>query len=108
MSSGSAIHCFHKIETGSDIQVSWNCLIMDSDAHSIYGLDDKKLNYPQEIILGDHVWVGCDCTILKGVHIPNGCIIGAKSLVVNGNFEENTIIAGHPARTIKKIKAWKL
>ena len=46
------------------------------------------------------------CTILKGVNLPNGTIVGTCSLV-NKKFEkENTLIAGTPARIIKENVAW--
>ncbi|WP_114996874.1 hypothetical protein [Helicobacter fennelliae] len=52
-------------------------------------------------IIGDDVWIGRDCLICSGAHIPRGCIIGAGS-VVRGKFEPYSIIIGNPARCIKK------
>ena len=50
------------------------------------------------MIIGNNVWVGANCTILKGVSIGNGAIIA----VVTGDVPEYTIVAGVPARVIKK------
>jgi acetyltransferase-like isoleucine patch superfamily enzyme len=52
------------------------------------------------IIIGNDVWIGANCTILDNVNIPDGCIIGANS-VVTKNFEPYSIIAGVPAKFIK-------
>lgn len=43
-------------------------------------------------------------TIFKGTRIPSNCVIGANSFVYGYKFNENTIIAGNPAKIIKQIK----
>ena len=53
------------------------------------------------ITIEDKVWIGFDCTILNGVTIGEGAIVGAKS-VVRENVEPYTIVAGNPAVVIKK------
>jgi galactoside O-acetyltransferase len=54
------------------------------------------------IIIHDKVWIGFGCTILHGVTIGEGAIVGAQS-VVRRNVEPWTIAAGNPAVFIKKI-----
>ena len=54
-----------------------------------------------DTIIGNDVWLGQNSTILPGVHIGNGAIIGLNS-VVGSNVEDYTIVAGNPARCIKK------
>jgi len=49
----------------------------------------------------DDVWIGAGATILDGVSIGKGAIVGASSLV-NKNVPEYTIVAGIPAKTIKE------
>ena len=61
---------------------------------------------PNPVIIGKNVWIGSDCTILPGVKIGDGAIIGAGS-VVTKNVEKNTIVAGNPAKFIKKIEKSK-
>lgn len=58
---------------------------------------------PNSVIIGKHVWIGSDCTILPGVEIGGGAIIAAGS-VVTKNVPQNTIAAGNPARIIKEIE----
>lgn len=54
-----------------------------------------------DTIIGNDVWIGQNATILAGVHIGDGAIIGANSVVAS-NVEPYTIVAGNPAKTIRK------
>ncbi len=58
--------------------------------------------YPKPIKIGDYVWIGSNATILAGVTIGNGAIIGANA-VVTKDVPENTIVAGIPAKVIRKV-----
>ena len=54
-----------------------------------------------DTIIGNDVWIGQNATILPGVHIGDGAIIGASS-VVSSDVEPYTIVAGNPAQFIRK------
>ena len=54
-----------------------------------------------DTVIGNDVWIGQNVTILPGVHIGDGAIIGANS-VVGSNVEPYTIVAGNPAKPIRK------
>ena len=65
---------------------------------------DKRANlHPSPVKIGKNVWIGSDCTILPGVEIGNGAVIGAGS-VVTKNVPANSIAVGSPARVIKQIE----
>ena len=66
----------------------------------------ERINYGKNIIIGNHVWLGRDVTILKGIEIKNNSIVGTKSLVTK-NVEENAIYVGIPARKVKDNVDWK-
>ncbi len=54
-----------------------------------------------DTVIGNDVWIGQNAVILPGVHIGNGAIIGANS-VVGSDVPAYTIVAGNPARKIRK------
>lgn len=54
------------------------------------------------IIIGNNCWIGAKATILDGANIGDGCIVAAGAVVTKGNYENNNIIGGVPAKIIKK------
>lgn len=108
ISSSSTISCYKHIKFGKDIQFSWDCLVMDSDTHAIIDEIGKRMNQDKEIIFEDRVWIGNGCMILKGTHVPNNCVIGARSVIVGCKFDDHTIIVGNPAKSIKKITGFRI
>ena len=59
--------------------------------------------YPKPIKIGNNVWIGSNATILQGVTISDGAIIGANAVVVH-DVPENTVVAGVPAKIIRKVE----
>lgn len=107
-STGStAIECFKKIVFGNDVLFSWDCLVMDSDSHLIYSPEGGVLNEDATIQIGNSVWVGCRCVILKGSSIPSNSVIASCTVVTKGDLRENSIVAGIPAKSVKDIGYWK-
>ena len=94
----------NKIEIGSDCAISWDCLILDGDLHTIVVENTQRVNN-SPIIIGNNVWIGAKCTILKGVQIGNGAIIAAGSVVAS-NVPDNTIVGGVPAKIIMDNVSW--
>ena len=92
LSGESAIVCFNKISFGDECLLSWDILIMDTDFHKIYNSEGIVLNSPKPIIIGSHVWIGCRCTILKGVIIANNNVIGAGSKIVKNINQSNVVV----------------
>ena len=68
----------------------------EQDAPSLSGLPLKG-----DTVIGNDVWIGQNVTILPGVHIGDGAIIGANS-VVGSDVAPYTIVAGNPAKPIRK------
>jgi len=96
-----------KIQIGNSSGISWESLVMDTDFHHIYDEDGVEFNQPKEIIIGDKVWVGCKCTLLKGAEIPSGSIVAANSMVTKKLSGEKSIFGGNPIRTLKSNITWK-
>lgn len=100
----------NRIEFGKNNLISWDNIIMDTDSHKIYDkVSDNLLNIDKEIKIGDNVWIGCRCTILKGTIIGDDTVIGANSMV-NGNYSKynNVIIGGNPIGIKRECIYWKI
>jgi acetyltransferase-like isoleucine patch superfamily enzyme len=99
-------YCF--IVSGVDISIGEDCLIagmahIQSSEHGYRKGESvrKQKHVYGQIVIGNEVWIAGNVTIMKGAVIGSGCIIGAKSLVRNGHYEKNTVLAGIPAKKIK-------
>ena len=91
---------------GADVMMSHYLDLKTNDGHLIYDKNSNmRINQPKSIIIGDHVWIGKSCTILKGANIKDGSIIGAKSIVTK-TIPENCIAAGSPAKPVKHEIIW--
>lgn len=75
-------------------------VIMDKDTNEIINRD------PDALIIGDHCWIGESSRLLKHTILPNNTIVGACSVVTKKFDEENLIIAGHPAKIVRKNAIW--
>lgn len=96
--SGTVIGAYKFIKIGNDVRCGANTLITDSDWH----LDDPRIGEPEEVIIGDNVWLGINTVVLKGVTIGENSIIGANS-VVTKNIPANVIAAGNPCKVLKRL-----
>lgn len=125
INGGTSLISRSKIKIGNDVTIAWGCTLYDHNSHSLDWQERRKdleqqlndynngLNFiknknwdtvkSRPITIEDKVWIGFDCTILNGVTIGEGAIVGAKS-VVRENVEPYTIVAGNPAVVIKKLK----
>ena len=99
------IRCGNKIEIGNNCIFGRNVNISDSDFHPIKNDKGEYINASRPVVIGDNVWLGHDCIILKGVTIGNGAIIAAGS-VVTKDVPPCSIVAGNPAKVIKENIKW--
>ena len=103
----TTIICTNKISIGKNTMLAWESIIMDTDQHNIYNQNSECINPSEEVIIGDNVWIGARCFILKNSIIENGCIIGANTTLTKSFKDKNSIIAGNPPRVLKENIRWK-
>lgn len=97
----------HKLHIGEGTHIAKDAIIRTSDGECLLDFDtNMPISEPQDIYIGKHCWITSRCTILKGSYIPDNSIIGANSLVNKKFTEEYTLIAGTPAKVIKKNVKW--
>jgi len=95
-----------RVEIGAYCQIARDTTIMDCDLHKHAVSGEKPEDVSKRVIIGDHCWIGHNVTILKGVTIGEGSIIGARS-VVTRDVEARTMVVGVPARKIKENVIWE-
>lgn len=99
-------------EIGKYCSISWDCTIgapthpfntITSSAVTYrreYGIVNKDIDFKQKkTVIGNDVWIGCGVTIISGVHIDDGAVIGAGA-VVTQDVCAYDIVAGIPAKKI--------
>ena len=93
---------------GAPITIGKSCFIgpncgMYTATHPLLAEErNRGLEKAKPITIGDNVWLGGDVTILPGVTIGEGSVIGAKSLV-NKDIPPNVVAVGNPCRVIRAI-----
>lgn len=98
---GARILCRKYIEIGTGATIGPNVIIRDCDVHEIVGSIMTK-----PIKIGNHVWIGTNAIVLKGVTIGDGAIIGAGS-VVTKDIPAHCLAVGNPAKVIRENVVWK-
>ncbi len=102
----SILSAHESIRIGSNTMVSANCYLVDFNHKVPLSLKDisKKEGYKNlPITVGSNVWLGTHVIVLPGVKIGEGAVVGAGS-VVTKDVPPFVIVAGNPARIVKKIK----
>lgn len=114
--SGATIYARKRIVIGDRTCIGGNTKILDNDFHPIDKIQRTELNNSnapeegdkvdwigtKEVVIGSDCFIGCNVIILKGTVLGSGCVVGAGA-VVSGIFDDNVIIAGNPARVVKKL-----
>lgn len=104
--SGSTIYARKEITIGDNTNIGGNVKILDNDFHPIEVEarlnDDKNKIGTAPIHIGKNCFIGCNALILKGTELGDNCVVGAGA-VVCGKYEDNSVIAGNPAKVIRKI-----
>lgn len=98
-----------KVVIGNNVLMASKIFISDTNhgtykgdrQSSPYSKPNSRMLFTNPVEIGDNVWLGENVVVLPGTKIGNGCVVGANT-VVSGNFGDNLIIVGAPAKVIKK------
>lgn len=111
------IRSAENIKIGNNVLISHGCNIIDTNSHEENHLERAQTyldilvqGHPKEnynvstrpIIIEDYVWLSYNVSVLKGVRIGKGAIIAAGSIVTK-DVPPFTLVAGNPAKVIKKL-----
>ena len=115
---GARIICDSEIKIGDYVFISWNVVLMDTyrvpfdpfeRRRELERVPKREPRYidantaARPISIESNVWIGFDACVLPGVSIGEGSIVGARS-VVTSDVEPYTIVAGNPARVIRRLE----
>ena len=98
---GVTIGVASSITIGAWTQIGDECLIYDSDWHSIDGIDANTPVAPT--VIGNGVWLGARVTVLKGVTIGDNTVVAANA-TVTADLPEQVLAAGTPAKPVRTIQ----
>lgn len=101
---GVHIQGFSDVRIGSRVVLSPYCIILDGNLdHRGFVQTGKRDHIPSYVEIGDYVWVGAGAIILPGTSIGARSIVAAGA-VVTQSFPEDVLIAGNPAKLVKKLE----
>lgn len=92
------ILCNKFITFGLDNLLGWNITILDSDGHDTYVCNVRQ-DSQKGITSGNHVWIGANSTILKGVCLADNTIVPYGSVIHKSNKEENVVFQNKVLKT---------
>ncbi|MFD5215773.1 acyltransferase [Microbacterium sp. NPDC058345] len=95
------------VRLGEDCMLAIGVQMRADDGHPIFDVNTgERVNISRDIIVGAHVWIGYNASILGGVSIGSGSVIGLGS-VVTKDVPNNAVAAGNPARVVRTDVAWE-
>jgi acetyltransferase-like isoleucine patch superfamily enzyme len=118
LNHGCIIECIAGVSIGDDVLVAAETYISDNDSHSLdfehrrhdhrdrrRGERDWSVVPRAPVWIESKAWIGRRSTILKGVTIGEGAVVAAGS-VVTSSVEPWTLVAGVPARPLRRLDPW--
>lgn len=101
---GATVSCFEHIAIGPNCAISWNTTIVDGNGHVLI-VEGESRPWSKPVIIDEHVWICSGATVLSGVTIHEGAVVGAGSLVTR-DVPCRTTVAGNPARILGEDAEW--
>ena len=102
INSNCMIRVVKKLVIGDGCAIACNFTVLDSNFHPLNG----RL-HTEDVVIGNHVWIGSNVTVLPGVKIGDGAVIAAGA-VVREDVPPRSLVGGVPAKEIKKRVRWSM
>jgi len=93
-----------EVRIGDDVAIGPGTKIVSYSNQFVAGEDVSTSTVTQDVIIGDHVFIGANVTILPGTKIESNVVVGAGS-VVRGTLESNGLYVGAPCRRARELSA---
>lgn len=103
--AGLRIVCGEKIELMHDVGIGRNVMIRDTNGDHYMNTTGYRPTRP--VIIGEKAWLCESCTIMPGVKIGRGGIVGACSMVTK-SVPTHALVSGSPAEVVQENVLWKL
>lgn len=113
----SDLVCYRRLVIGDDVIMSWGITVTDHDSHGLdwehrnndvldWGKGRKDWTHVAHapVVIRDKAWIGFNVSILKGVTIGEGAVVGACS-VVTRDVPPHSVVVGNPASVVRKLES---
>jgi acetyltransferase-like isoleucine patch superfamily enzyme len=99
------------IRVGRHVTIAANVVLSSDPGHPLDPVARRTEAAPRadlgQMVIGDDVWVAEGATLLGGITVGDGAVVGAHA-VVTKDVPPHTVVAGNPARVIKQLDAARL
>ena len=101
---GLTVICGNHIEFGDGVMMGRHVTVRDNNGSHYINRQGYKNSMP--VIIGDKAWLCESCTIMNGVKVGDGAIVGAEAFVIS-KVPAHSMVSGHPAQVVDEDVLWK-
>lgn len=101
---GLTIVCGERIELGADVGIGRNVHIRDTNGNHYLNTTGYRTTRP--VVIGEKAWLCESCTIMPGVKIGVGSVVGVNSTVTK-SVPDHALVSGYPATVVQENVIWK-
>lgn len=101
-----ASHC--GITFGDKVSIGWNCMFIDTDFHRLTRDDGKPVKAYGKIKVGDNVWFGNNCMVMKNTTVPDCTTIAAGTMLSSKlNTPEKAVVGNKRKVDVLQTGVWR-
>lgn len=99
--NGVRVSSASSVRIGNGAMLANYCYVSDADWHDIHNRTSSP-GQTAPVIIDEGAWIGDSAIVCKGVHVGKNSIVGAGAVVCK-DVPDNVVVAGNPARVVKKL-----